>query len=167
MSENRVKSISARRHSGKCLVCHHQQRHEIEHKYLDFESEYKIASEHGVSHDAVNRHAKYFGLDQRRAADTEKLLRAIIARGFSQLEKVSGPLLMEAIKEFGKQAGKRKEAAKNPNDLEEAKRILDWHRQNSKDFTEIQIYTLLIKPVFPEIRPEQLEIKVEVTGDEE
>jgi hypothetical protein len=161
MSENRVKSTSARRHSGKCQVCHHQQSQEIERRYLGYESEYKIALEFGVSHDAINRHAQFFGLDAKRMGDTEAMLRVVVAKGFQQFSKtgISEKSWVECIKELNRVAGKRKEPAKNPNDLEEAKRILDWHRQNSKDFSELQIYTLLIKPFFPEIRPEQLEIE--------
>src|SRR5437868_4773030 len=159
MSENRVKLTSARRHSGKCQVCHHQQSQEIERRYLGYESEYKIALEFGVSHDAINRHAQFFGLDAKRMGDTEAMLRVVVAKGFQQFSKtgISEKSWVECIKELNRVAGKRKEPAKNPNDLEEAKRILDWHRQQSTDFTEVQIYALLIKPVFPEIRPEQLE----------
>ena len=161
MSENRVKSTSTRRHSGKCQVCHHQQSQEIERRYSGYESEYKIALEFGVSHDAINRHAQFFGLDAKRMGDTEAMLRVVVAKGFQQFSKtgISEKSWVECIKELNRVAGKRKEPAKNPNDLEEAKRILDWHREHSKDFTEYQIYTLLIKPVFPEIRPEQLEIE--------
>ena len=136
---------------------------------MGYESEYKIALEFGVSHDAINRHAQFFGLDAKRMGDTEAMLRVVVAKGFQQFSKtgISEKSWVECIKELNRVAGKRKEPAKNPNDLEEAKRILDWHREHSKDFTEYQIYILLIKPVFPEIRPEQLEIRVEVEGDEE
>ena len=146
-------------HRAICLVCNHPQKEDIERRYLAFETCEKLAAEFGLSDDSISRHGRYFGLDERRVGDTEKVLRAIIGKGLRQLKTVPPSLLADSIKELNRITGRHKEPAKNPNDLEEAKRILDWHRQNSKDFTEVQIYTLLIKPVFPEIRPEQLEIE--------
>jgi len=146
-------------HRAICLVCNHPQKEDIERRYLAFETCEKLAAEFGLSDDSISRHGLYFGLDERRVGDTEKVLRAIIGKGLRQLKTVPPSLLADSIKELNRITGKHKEPAKNPNDLEEAKRILDWHREHSKDFTEYQIYTLLIKPVFPEIRPEQLEIE--------
>src|SRR5213075_156270 len=146
-------------HLAICLVCNHPQIRDIERRYLDFEPCAKLAADFGVSDDPISRHGHYFGLDERRAGNTEKVLRAIIGKGLRQLKTVPPSLLADSIKELNRITGRHKEPAKNPNDLEEAKRILDWHREHSKDFTEYQIYTLLIKPFFPEIRPEQLEIE--------
>ena len=146
-------------HRAICAVCNHPQKEDIERRYLAFETCEKLAAEFGLSDDSISRHGLYFGLDERRVGDTEKVLRAIIGKGLRQLKTVPPSLLADSIKELNRITGRHKEPAKNPNDLEEAKRILEWHRQNSKDFSELQVFTLLIKPVFPEIRPEQLEIE--------
>src|SRR5947209_1053525 len=146
-------------HRAICLVCNHTQIQDIERRYLDFEPCAKLAADFGVSDDSISRHGHYFGLDERRVGDTEKVLRAIIGKGLRQLKIVPPSLLADNIKELNRITGRHKEPAKHPNELEQAKRILDWHREHSKDFSESQIYTILIKPMFPEIRPEQLEIR--------
>jgi hypothetical protein len=89
-------------------------REEIERGYLGFESGRKLASDFGLSESSISRHATYFNLDQRRVANTEKLLQTVIARGFSQVKKIDGRLFLEAIKELNKITGKHKEPAKNP-----------------------------------------------------
>src|SRR2546423_439788 len=155
-------------HRAICSVCNHPQIQDIERRYLDFEPCANLAADFGVSDDSISRHGHYFGLDERRAGNTEKVLRAIIGKGLRQLKTVPPSLLADSIKELNRITGKHKEPAKNPNDLEEAKRILeDLRRTHGKDSTfeesqklsDWQIFKFAIKPYFPEIRPEQLEIE--------
>jgi len=77
-------------------------------------------------------------------------------------------LLADSIKELNRITGRHKEPAKNPTDIEKAKEILEWHRRangtqselaDSQKLSDWQIYKYTIKPYFPEIRLEQLEIE--------
>src|SRR5205085_5353106 len=155
-------------HRAICAVCNHPQKEDIERRYLAFETCEKLAAEFGLSDDSISRHGLYFGLDERRVGDTEKVLRAIIGKGLRQLKTVPPSLLADSIKELNRITGRHKEPAKNPNDLEEAKRILDSLRrthgkesefEESQKLTDWQVFKFAIKPYFPEIRPEQLEIE--------
>lgn len=112
---NRGKTSASRaKHSGKCVVCNHLTHNEIEAAYLNFTPTAQIAETFAVSADSIQRHAQFMGLDDARVSDTEKVLKTIIARGFSQVRKVEGKLLLEALKELNKITGKHKEPAKNP-----------------------------------------------------
>src|SRR2546421_615901 len=153
-------------HRAICLVCNHPQKEDIERRYLAFETCEKLAAEFGLSDDSISRHGLYFGLDERRVGDTEKVLRAIIGKGLRQLKTVPPSLLADSIKELNRITGRHKESAKNPNDLEEARRLLDLHRRSygkqseqTDKVSDWEIYEIAIKPNFPEIRPEQLEIE--------
>ena len=163
-------------HRAICLVCNHPQKEDIERRYLAFETCEKLAAEFGLSDDSISRHGLYFGLDERRVGDTEKLLKIVVARGFQQFSNngISEKAWIECLKELNKITGKRTEPAKNPTDIEKAKEILEWHRTvngrcptQPDGFSDYQIYEYVLKPIFPNLTPEQLEIKVEVKGDEE
>src|SRR5437588_6203309 len=154
-------------HRAICAACNHPQKEDIERRYLAFETCEKLAAEFGLSDDSISRHGLYFGLDERRVGDTEKVLRAIIGKGLRQLKTVTPSLLADCIKELNRITGRHKEPAKNPTDIEKAKEILEWHRRangtqselaDSQKLSDWQIYKYTIKPFFPEIRPEQLEI---------
>src|SRR5947209_18677885 len=148
-------------HRAICAVCNHPQKEEIERRYLAFETCEKLAAEFGLSDDSIGRHGRYFGLDERRVGDTEKVLRAIIGKGLRQLKTVPPSLLADSIRELNRITGRHKEPAKNPNDLEKAKRLLDFHRRtngkessldDSQKLSDWQIFKFAIKPYFPEIR---------------
>lgn len=114
-AENRGKMAKSRAlHAGKCAICNHPQQKEIEAAYVDFIPTARIAEGFAVSADSIQRHSQFAGLDEARAADTEKVLKNIIARGFTQIKKVDGKLLIGALKELNKITGKHKEPAKNP-----------------------------------------------------
>lgn len=113
--ENRGKKAKSRAlHAGKCAVCKHLLKQEIEAEYLGFIPTARIAEGFNVSADSIQRHAQFIGLDENRAADTERVLKNIVARGFTQIKKVEGRLFIEALKELNKITGKHKEPAKNP-----------------------------------------------------
>lgn len=121
-------SRSSAMHSSRCTVCKHVQKEEVERRYLSFEASERLAQEFGLSDEAVNRHARYFALDAKRVADTERVLEHLIARGFSQLKKIDGRLTLEAIKELNKVRGKHKQPQQNPVDVDRARRIADENR---------------------------------------
>lgn len=104
-------------HAALCAVCKHVEREEIERRYLDYETCAKLAEDFGLSDDSISRHGLYFGLDEQRAGDTEKVLKSLIARGFAQVTKIDGKLLIEAVKELNRQTGQRQEERKNQHDL--------------------------------------------------
>src|SRR5205085_2700869 len=148
-------------HRAICAVCNHPQKEDIERRYLAFETCEKLAAEFGLSDDSIGRHGRYFGLDERRVGDTEKLLKIVVARGFQQFSNngISEKAWIDCLKELNKITGKRTKLAKNPNDLEEAKRILDSLRlthgkesefEESQKLTDWQLYKFAIKPNFPE-----------------
>src|SRR5437868_6719658 len=90
VKETRGKSTSRpRQHVALCQVCKHEQREEIERRYSQFESAPKLAAIFDVSDDSIYRHAEYFGLDELRVADTERVLKNVIARGFAQNKTIS------------------------------------------------------------------------------
>jgi hypothetical protein len=116
---NRNKSdISPARHKGKCSVCKHPHLSEIEALYLNFIPLPKIGEDFALSQQALLRHAQFAGLDQARVADTEAALKSIIARGFQQVTKIDGRLLIDAIKELNKITGKHQTARENDADRE-------------------------------------------------
>ena len=80
-------------------------------------------------------------------------------------------LLADSIKELNRITGRHKESAKNPTDIEMAKEVLEWHRRiygkspaKPNSLSDYQIYEYVLKPIFPNFTPEQLEIRVEVEG---
>lgn len=172
LTSNRVISApDASRHKRKCEVCNHAEREEIERRFFKFECTKVIASDFDLNHDSIDRHVHALGLRLKRSSNTEKVLEFLIARGiekYSQANKeMSDGLLAAAITEYDKITGKQKQPAANPNDLEEARKILDSLRKTHGEESEFppklklsnyQIFKFAIKPSFPELRAEQLEI---------
>lgn len=103
------------RHETLCTVCKHEGRKGIEADYIAFTPSEHTAQSFGVSRNAVMRHCEFFGLDAERVADTKKVLKHIVARGFSQLKKVDSKLLIESVKELNKMDGKHQEPMPNQN----------------------------------------------------
>lgn len=120
---NRNKTATAgSRHAGKCTVCKSTLRQEIEAAYLTFIPLPKIGETFGLSQQAILRHAQYVGLDEQRVSDTERVLKSIVARGFSQIKKIEGKLFIEALKELNKITGKHQAARENDADRERKRR---------------------------------------------
>lgn len=103
------------RHSTQCTVCNHKDKEEIEARYLGFEPVVHVANEFGVSNYAIDRHAEFFGLDEQRASDTEKVLRNVIARGFAPHKTIDPKIAMAAVQELNRMHGKRQEDKPNEN----------------------------------------------------
>jgi hypothetical protein len=109
------------RHSTQCAVCNHKQKGEIERRYMIFVPVTHVADEFGLSDDSIYRHAEYFGLDDQRAGDTEKVLKNVIARGFSQHKNIDPRVALSAVQELNKMQGKHQEPMPNQNLSEDEK----------------------------------------------
>jgi hypothetical protein len=88
------------------MVCNHPDRKDIEAQYRAFNTLAKIGQDFDLTLHSIWRHAQFFGLDERRAGETEKALRGVIARGFQQLKTVDASTLMVAIRELNKLGGR-------------------------------------------------------------
>jgi hypothetical protein len=125
---------SGGRHAGKCLVCNHANKQEIEVAYLLFESVPKIAERFEVADDSIYRHAEFFGLDDQRAGDTKKVLQNVIARGFAQSKNIDPRVALGAVQELNKIEGKHKAPETHPADVERAEgqkreALREWFEQ--------------------------------------
>jgi len=74
------RDISLVRHKAKCGICAHPQLQEIEQEFVNWTSPTKIASEFGVSRDAVYRHSWATGLAAKRQTNIRSALEKIIER---------------------------------------------------------------------------------------
>jgi hypothetical protein len=112
------------RHAQSCTVCKHPQKAELEALYMRFEPVSELVSEFEVQERAIYRHVRYYELSRKRAADTEKVLEAIVQKGaetLSLLPIVDLKLAVEAIKELHKVRGKIQEPMPNQNLTEDQK----------------------------------------------
>lgn len=122
MPQGRVKSKKHRDyHAEQCTVCKHPQRLEIERQYNKLFPTREVAEEFGLSHDALTRHARTYGMDQSRLIDTLRLKRSLIGRALDLIDtekiQISPQLMVELIKEVNRVTGAHKEPARNPLDL--------------------------------------------------
>jgi hypothetical protein len=91
------KPIEPWRHSANCTVCHHPQRAEIEHLFLEWQSPSKIAKQYRLgSRQAIFRHARAMDLFSERTDNARGTLRAVIERGMSGGMKVTGDVVVRA-----------------------------------------------------------------------
>ena len=68
------KPVSRGRHEYQCSICSHAQRAEIEEAFVNWVSPGRIAKEHGVSRDAVYRHAHALSLMEPRRRNVRAAL---------------------------------------------------------------------------------------------
>jgi hypothetical protein len=102
-SESDPKIASLNRHKGQCTVCSHEKCKEIESAFVAWESPEKIATEFGLGHrTAVYRHAKVFGLNERRQQNIRVPLERIIERASDPALQVTGATVVQAIAVYGK-----------------------------------------------------------------
>ena len=83
-------------HIKNCSVCKSDKCKEIEDKYLRWVSPYDLADDYPVSKDAIYRHVRAFGFDTKRDKNHDKLLGAIIERGFKSNLKISDAVVLRA-----------------------------------------------------------------------
>jgi hypothetical protein len=68
-------------HSGKCTICHHPERAEIERAFLDWTPPYTIMRDFQIlSRNAIYRHAHAFGLFDRRQRSLRMALDRLIEK---------------------------------------------------------------------------------------
>ncbi len=74
------KPVSIKRHKRQCSICSHAQRDDIERLFVSWVAPERIEKEHGVSRDAVYRHAHAFGLLEKRRQNVRAALERIIEK---------------------------------------------------------------------------------------
>ncbi len=72
--------VNQGRHEAQCLICAHAKREEIEQVFVGWGSTSKIAEEYLVSRDGVYRHARAFGLMEKRRKNVRAALERIIEK---------------------------------------------------------------------------------------
>ena len=77
-SEHAQAGISQSRHEAQCTVCQHKDRSEIEQEFLNWCSPSKIAKGHGITRDALYRHAHALGLMEKRSRNVRAALERLI-----------------------------------------------------------------------------------------
>lgn len=77
------------RHTSRCAVCRHKSRAEIETLFREWKPQTEIAKRYGVDRQAVYRHARAFGLFEKRSNNVRSILSAVIERGGAQLARSS------------------------------------------------------------------------------
>lgn len=116
-------------HIVNCKVCAHEDKEEIERRYMAFESAPSIARDYKpLTHNSITRHAAYFNLNLKRVQDNRKNLRQIIAHGLPVIlnttdEKIIGALTMEAIKQLDKIDGNEQLPRTNDADVDRRQRL--------------------------------------------
>jgi hypothetical protein len=97
-----VKSkVNLGRHSGKCTVCAHGQREEIEGAFVSWKSPISIAAEYGLADTAsVYRHAHALGLFEKRQRNIRAALEKIIER--SGEVEVTASAVVAAVQAYAK-----------------------------------------------------------------
>ena len=96
---------SIKRHQDLCKVCKHQEREEIERRFLEGESIYEIADDFNVDYWTIDRHTKAYRLQDKRDHSTLKKVRRIIDRAKLGKRKVSDPLVAKALEIEAKVTG--------------------------------------------------------------
>src|SRR5947209_5680145 len=72
--------VNPERHAGKCTICAHEQREEIELAFVSWKSPITIATEYGLVTNSVYRHARALGLFEKRQRNIRAALEKIIER---------------------------------------------------------------------------------------
>jgi hypothetical protein len=116
-------------HEGQCAVCSHDDRAEIERRYLAFESGASIARDYtGLSDDSILRHGQYFGLNLKRVQDSRRVYRTIVAHGLPVIlnstdDKIMAAVTLDALKQLDKIDGNEQMPRQNDADVERRRRM--------------------------------------------
>lgn len=73
-----TRNVSLARHQGKCNVCTHPQRQEIEQEFVNWANPTRIAADYSLSRDSIYRHASAAGLMVKRQQNIRRALERII-----------------------------------------------------------------------------------------
>lgn len=125
------------KHAEQCTVCKHAQKREIEARYMAFEPSAEVASDYGLSHDAIDRHARYYELGVRRIQNTEKVLESLVERGMRQITNVPLEAVLDSVRELHKIRGKYQKDRDNEQDA--ARRKADYENLVERVMTEAGI----------------------------
>ncbi len=94
------KPVSHGRHEYQCSICSHPQRAEIEEAFVNWISPRRIGNKHGVSRDAVYRHAHALSLMESRRRNVRAALEKIIERA-SEV-KVNAAAVVSAVSAYSR-----------------------------------------------------------------
>jgi hypothetical protein len=88
--------MNPNRHERDCRICRHEHREEIEHAFIDWASPAKISSTFGLrSRNSIYRHARAFGLFEKRERNIRSALGKIIEK--VSTVHVTGQTIVAAI----------------------------------------------------------------------
>lgn len=87
------------RHSRKCSVCRHPERHAIEQDYIHWHSPDAIARDYNIAdHSSIYRHVNAFGLRHQRYAPARAILGSLLER--ADEATVTGNTIVRAVWAF-------------------------------------------------------------------
>jgi hypothetical protein len=86
------------RHQRKCLVCHHPDREEIEEEFIHWRDVWYLAKQYDIADPrSIDRHARAFGLVERRRENRRYMLDRILENGPG---KVTPDSVIQAIRAY-------------------------------------------------------------------
>lgn len=88
---------SIKRHQDVCKVCKHQEREEIERRFLIGESVYEIAEDFNVDYWTIDRHTKAYKLQDKREEGTLRQVSRIINRARLGKREPTDALVSKAL----------------------------------------------------------------------
>jgi hypothetical protein len=95
------RTISLGRHKTNCKVCAHEQREEIEARFVGWQSPATIAREYKLAdRSSIYRHAHALGLLEKRKRNVQAALECIIERA-NEVE-VTAPAVVAAVQAYAK-----------------------------------------------------------------
>jgi hypothetical protein len=97
---SREKSVSRACHAGRCKLCHHPKREEIEREWTDWGNTAQMADQYGLTRDSIYRHAHALGLFAKRQRNIRKALEHIIEK--SADVEVTAAAVVAAVQAYSK-----------------------------------------------------------------
>ena len=86
------------RHQRKCLICHHPDREEIEEEFIHWRDVWYLAKQYDIADPrSIDRHARAFGLVERRRENRRYMLDRILENGPG---KVTPDSVIQAIRAY-------------------------------------------------------------------
>jgi len=96
----RYKTQSLGRHKKQCSICKHDRREEIDAEYVSWGSPVRTAERFKVSIDAIYRHVRACGLQEKRGRNIRAALSRIIEHGDGV--EVTASAVVSAIQAYAK-----------------------------------------------------------------
>ncbi|MBZ5672067.1 MAG: hypothetical protein LAO04_20375 [Acidobacteriia bacterium] len=95
-----ARSVNLGRHQSQCTVCQHPERQEIEEEWINWVFPTGIAERHGISRDALYRHAHACDLFSKRQKNRKLILEKILER--VDWAPISGSAFLSTYKVYDK-----------------------------------------------------------------